>query len=124
MTEDEIVHKAPLSMEFSRQEYWSGLPFPSLGALPDPGIEPRAPALHLHRTWGSSAAALGRGGAQAAELRPLRAVVVSRHCAPELRPATQWFGRGVSLDWPGLYCSSSEVQAGYRPGICLRWCTG
>ena len=78
----------------------------------------------LHRTWGSSAAALGRGRAQAAELRPLRAVVVSRHCAPELRPATQWFGRGVSLDWPGLYCSSSEVQAGYRPGICLRWCTG
>ena len=32
-------------MEFSRQEYWSGLPFPSLGALPNPGIEPRSPAL-------------------------------------------------------------------------------
>ena len=30
---------------FSRQEYWSGLPFPSPGALPDPGIEPRSPAL-------------------------------------------------------------------------------
>ena len=35
----------PLSMEFSRQEYWSGLPFPSPGDLPDPGIEPRSPAL-------------------------------------------------------------------------------
>ena len=34
----------PLSMEFSRQEYWSGLPFPSPGDLPDPGIEPRSPA--------------------------------------------------------------------------------
>ena len=33
------------SMKFSRQEYWSGLPFPSLGDLPDPGIETRSPAL-------------------------------------------------------------------------------
>ena len=35
------------SMEFSRQEYWSGLPFPSPGDLPDPGIEPRSPALQV-----------------------------------------------------------------------------
>ena len=35
--------KAPLSMGFSRQEYWSELPFPSPGDLPDPGIEPRSP---------------------------------------------------------------------------------
>ena len=34
-----------LSMEFSRQEYWSGLPFPSPGDLPDPGIEPGSPTL-------------------------------------------------------------------------------
>ena len=34
------------SMEFSRQEYWSVLPFPSPGDLPNPGIEPRSPALH------------------------------------------------------------------------------
>ena len=34
-----VAHQAPLSMEFSRQEYWSGLPFPSPGDLPDPGIE-------------------------------------------------------------------------------------
>ena len=40
-----VAHQAPLSMGFSRQEYWSGLPFPSLGDLPDPGIEPRSPAL-------------------------------------------------------------------------------
>ena len=37
--------QAPLSMGFSRQEYWSGLPFPSPGDLADPGIEPRSPAL-------------------------------------------------------------------------------
>ena len=40
-----VALQAPLSMGFSRQEYWSGLPFPSPGDLPDPGIEPRSPAL-------------------------------------------------------------------------------
>ena len=39
-----VAYQAPLS-GFSRQEYWSGLPFPSPGDLPDPGIEPRSPAL-------------------------------------------------------------------------------
>ena len=34
-----VAHQAPLSMEFSRQEYWSGLPCPPPGDLPDPGIE-------------------------------------------------------------------------------------
>ena len=40
-----VAHQAPLSMVFSRQEYWSGLPVPSLGDLPNPGIEPMSPAL-------------------------------------------------------------------------------
>ena len=40
-----VAHQAPLSMEFSRQEYWSRLPYPPPGDLPDPGIEPRYPAL-------------------------------------------------------------------------------
>ena len=40
-----VAHQTPLSVGFSRQEYWSGLPFPSPGDLPDPGIEPRSPAL-------------------------------------------------------------------------------
>ena len=39
------AHQAPLSMGFSRQEYWSGLPFPFLGDLPDSGIKPWSPAL-------------------------------------------------------------------------------
>ena len=42
---DSSLHQAPLSMGFSRQEYWSGLPFPSPGNFPDPGIKPRSPAL-------------------------------------------------------------------------------
>ena len=40
-----IAYQAPPSMGFSRQEYWSGLPFPSPGDLPDPGIEPRSSTL-------------------------------------------------------------------------------
>ena len=40
-----LACQAPLSMEFSRQEYWTALPFPSPEDLPDPGIEPTSPAL-------------------------------------------------------------------------------
>ena len=40
-----VAYQALLSMEFSRQAYWSGLPFSSPGDLPDPGIEPRFPVL-------------------------------------------------------------------------------
>ena len=40
-----VAHQAALSMEFSRQEHWSGLPFPPPGDLPDPGIETPFPAL-------------------------------------------------------------------------------
>ena len=40
-----VACQDPLSMGFSRQEYWSGLPFPAPGDLPEPGIEPASPAL-------------------------------------------------------------------------------
>ena len=40
-----VAYQAPPSMGFSREEYWSGFPFPSPGDLPNPGIEPRSPAL-------------------------------------------------------------------------------
>ena len=44
-TAQTVACQAPLSMEFSRQEYWSGLPFPSSWGFPDPGIKPTSPAL-------------------------------------------------------------------------------
>ena len=47
MTPWTVAYQAPLSMGFSRQECWSGLPFPSPGDLPDPGIEPRSPTLQV-----------------------------------------------------------------------------
>ena len=40
-----VARQAPLSMEFSRQKYWSGLPFPPPGDLPNPGIKPMSPEL-------------------------------------------------------------------------------
>ena len=47
MTPWTVVHQVPLFMEFSRQEYWSGLSFPSPGDLPDPEMEPRSPSLQM-----------------------------------------------------------------------------
>ena len=59
-TPQTVVRQLPLSMEFSRREYWSGLPFPPPGDLPDPGTEtvsPVSPALHVdslrQNHWGS-----------------------------------------------------------------------
>ena len=52
-----VAYRAPLSMGFSRQEYWSGLPFPSSRDLPDPGIKPRSPAFHIAgRQWATVSA--------------------------------------------------------------------
>ena len=42
-----VAYQTPPSMGFSRQEYWSGWPFPSPGDLPSPGIEPGSPALQV-----------------------------------------------------------------------------
>ena len=48
MTPWTVAYPAPLSMEFSRQDYWSGWPFPSPGELPDPGIKSGSPVLQAY----------------------------------------------------------------------------
>ena len=57
VTPGTVAHEPPLSMGFSRQEYWSWLPFPLPGDLPDPGMAPRSPAFQgdclLLSHWGS-----------------------------------------------------------------------
>ena len=63
-----VARQAPLSMGFPRQEYWSGLPFTSPGDLPDPGLEPRSPALQTDslpseppgKPWGQGRACLSQ----------------------------------------------------------------
>ena len=47
-----VAHQAPLSMGFSRQEYWSELPYPPIGDLPNPGIEPVSPASPIYIAGG------------------------------------------------------------------------
>ena len=49
-----VTIQAPLSMGFSRQEYWSGVPFPPPGDLPGPGIEPVSPALQANSLLGKA----------------------------------------------------------------------
>ena len=56
-----VAHQAPLSMEFSMQEYRSGVPFPSPGYLSNPGIEPRSPALQVDALLSESPGKLMRG---------------------------------------------------------------
>ena len=72
-----VARQAPLSMGFSRQEYWSGLPFPSPGDLPGPGIAPRSPTLQADcfptklQWWqGDSVRPLRAGGRQRARAPP------------------------------------------------------
>ena len=55
-----VAHQAPLSMEFSRQEYWSVLPCPTPGDLPDTGIEPSSPASPEMAGGFSTTASLGK----------------------------------------------------------------
>ena len=61
VTSWKVAHQAPLFMEFYRQEYWSGLSFPSAGGLSNPGIEPGSPALQADSLQmpGSPFSALG-----------------------------------------------------------------
>ena len=46
-----VACQTPLSIEFSRQEFWNGLPFPTAGDLPNPGIKTRSPALQPGKPW-------------------------------------------------------------------------
>ena len=56
-----IAHQASLSMGFFRQEYWSGLPFPPPGDLPDPGVETTSPALQVDSLPAEPLEKLGHG---------------------------------------------------------------
>ena len=56
-----VAYQAPPSMGFSRQECWSGLPFPSPGDLPDPGIEPGSPTLQADALLSEPPGKLKRG---------------------------------------------------------------
>ena len=82
-----VACQAPLSKEFSRQEYWSGLPFHSPGDLPNPGIEPRSPA------W--------QADSLLSEPPPVRWCFNSRRCfAPHLMKRQSLLPHSLNLGWP------------------------
>ena len=106
-----VALQAPLSMGFSRQEYWSGVPFPSPGDLPNPGIKPRSPTLqadsllseprgkpshhiiHIH-TWERSLQ----------ESRSLKG-----HGCPGVPQTTLWM-RKFDLAWKNLFGGIREIR--------------
>ena len=78
LTSRTVACQAPLSVGFSRQEYWSGLPFPLPGDLPDPGIEPAAPVEHgmLNMNWTWQACSLPAKWSE----KPIKLLIHLNHC--------------------------------------------
>ena len=77
-TPQTVAYQASLSMGFSRQEYWRGLPFPSPGDLPSPGIEPRSPTLQADTTlWAT---------------REAQRIKKQRHCFTDKGRSSQSYG--------------------------------
>ena len=87
------AHQAPLSMESSRQEYWSGEPFPSPGDFPDPGIEPKSSALQtdsLQAVWVTK------------ETHLLVGETAKSHCQVHYS-CTSWIMNGMVQNWGYFY---------------------
>ena len=105
-----MAHQAPLSMEFSRQEYWSGLPFPTPGDLSNPGIEPVSPA----------------SPALQADSLPLNHLGSTHSPIPcsfynAMNVNCQWAGDQLT----GIRTTDTKVEScGLEPGLWLVWGVG
>ena len=93
-----LAYQAPLSMGFSRQGYWSGLPFPSPGALPDPGNEPGSPALQ-------------------ANALPSEPQGKPKNTGVGSRSLLQWIFPTQKSNWGLLHCRQILYQLSHQ-GIC------
>ena len=126
MTPWTIAHQAPLSRGFCRQVYWSRLPFPPPGDLPDPGIEPTAPVLQMDSLplshWGSPWGRIKIHKSQNKEHRRWRST-----WAGSAMPPTSWVfldrrvcDSGWEGSWGGDFChrylSQGQFQGGALPG--------
>ena len=100
-----VAHQAPLSIGFSRQEYWSGLPYPPPGDLPDPGIKLHLLCL-LHWQVGFFVFLTTNATWE---------VQVTAHILPN------WANQYSDLNSAGksLVNSNLETQLGKRPGLCI-----
>ena len=103
-----------VSMEFSRQEYWTRLPFPSTGDLPDPGIEPRSPTLQVDSTYTPSL--LNPHIPQTTHLLPC----LSPLLAQKPLKAKINLKRQFKIQWPYLHLYGTNINqlfADYFPGM-------
>ena len=105
-----MASQAPLSMEFSKQEYWSGLPFSPPGDLPDPGVKPRSPALQTD----SSPAEPPRKPHTYLNLQLLfsvsLSVVIFVHCVPNYKSRRSGIQFSYSLRCPGTLDSVLPLE--------------
>ena len=117
----------PLSLDFSRQEYWSGLPFPSSGVLSDPGIEPVSSALQADSLLSEQQGKFPKGSIQSNVLctvmshflRPIQTVACQTPLSRGLSRQECWSGLPFSsprgLPNPGIEPSQSELKADSLP---------
>ena len=104
MTLSIVACQAPLSMGFSRQEYWSGLPFPSPGDLPDPRIKPGSPTL---QTDPLQSELPGKPCLAQSKIQSMKAI----HGAPELGLSGLGSVLGSTLYSLNDHCQFSSVQS-------------
>ena len=115
MTPRTVAHQAPLSMGFSRQEYWSGSPFPSPGDLPHPGIEPVSPAFHV----GSLPLGyLGRSKKRGLRMKEKHKIQSHKRRAPSL--PNHLGALGSLAKSPNPFYVSVYVKSGSEPDQSLR----
>ena len=95
-----VAHQAPLSMGFSRQKYWSGLPCSSPGNLPNPGIEPRSPALKMDSLLTEPPGKPKNTGVGSLSL--LQGIFLTQ-----------------KLNWGLLNCRQSLYQLSYQGSLCI-----
>ena len=109
-----IAHQAPLSMELSRQEYWSGLPFPSLGDLSDPRIKPTSlasPALagRFFTSWATrEAIKLGKGYMNIFSQKSSIQQIFSQQSS-----------HSTNINWMSSMCSTREGNSNPLQYSCL-----
>ena len=109
-----VAHQAPLSTGFPRQEYWNGLPFPSLGHLLDPGMEPMSPAL-AGRFFTTEPSGKPHGGMKRVLISPAHPEPQADHVYPEPQvgfpsfpdPASSQNQPLESLGLEKVFCPSS-----------------
>ena len=114
-----VACQAPLSMEFFRQEYWSGLPFPSLGDLPDPGLEPGSPTLQV-ASLPSEPPGKPRGTVEGCSFtrQSQKAFLIL------IRLTKGWKKLGEAVGWLSGNCKGPEVYGAWLvPRCCCGWST-